>query len=412
MRSRKKYQVFISSTFDDLYRERQAVTWALLKARFIPVGMEAFSATDDRGWKTITATIDDSDYYILIIAGKLGTIDESTGKSWTRLEYEYARNRGVPVLAFVRNQGEIKKDDLERESLRATLLDDFIAEVESNHHRERWTDQADLVSRVNTALSNHVQDDEHVGSDRPGWYRGDQLPASAETLDELARLSRENANLRSELALRTAERPRLEIWYQGRPVTNSLTLRCERVRLAEPKTRSLSYRALASISTGPEPKEVVNAINKTIWLEFALRNFGNCSAHSLRIEAAVSPATGVQICPASMQIVSIHDRRRDSTAHVYVDRHGADGDIATIVQRMKDLNPGDTEQLVKFGIEIGDSAAHSHLACRFVVTDAGGPLLDSNIDIRLTYTGRVTTIEESDLDKFDGKSATRTADAT
>ena len=49
MRSRKKYQVFVSSTFDDLYQERQAVTWALLKARFVPVGMEAFSATDDRG---------------------------------------------------------------------------------------------------------------------------------------------------------------------------------------------------------------------------------------------------------------------------------------------------------------------------------------------------------------------------
>ena len=113
MSSRKKYQVFISSTFTDLKEERKAVTWELLKARHVPVGMEAFSATDDRGWKTITATIDDSDYYVLILAGRLGSKNDALGKSWTQLEYEYAREHGIPVLPFVREDRRITRDQLD-----------------------------------------------------------------------------------------------------------------------------------------------------------------------------------------------------------------------------------------------------------------------------------------------------------
>jgi hypothetical protein len=66
--ARPKYQVFISSTYADLREEREAVTWAILTARHIPVGMEAFTATDDRGWQTIKSVIDRSDYYVLILA--------------------------------------------------------------------------------------------------------------------------------------------------------------------------------------------------------------------------------------------------------------------------------------------------------------------------------------------------------
>ena len=41
----KKYQVFISSTFDDLKEERKAILEAILITNNIPVGMESFVAT-------------------------------------------------------------------------------------------------------------------------------------------------------------------------------------------------------------------------------------------------------------------------------------------------------------------------------------------------------------------------------
>lgn len=172
MALKRKYQVFISSTFDDLRIERQLVTWALLKARHIPVGMEAFSATDDRGWRIISATIDDSDYYVLILAGKLGSVDTTTGLSWTRREYEYARSVGVPILAFVRDIRTITADKMESVSERVHALKEFTGLVETTHHRERWSDGTELISNVTTALSNQIQDDELSGHGRPGWYRG------------------------------------------------------------------------------------------------------------------------------------------------------------------------------------------------------------------------------------------------
>lgn len=410
MRARKKYQVFISSTFEDLHHERQAITWALLKARFIPVGMEAFSATDDRGWKTITATIDDSDYYILVLAGKLGSVDESCHKSWTRKEYEYARAKGVPVLAFVRDQDLVTKDKLEHTPERIALLEDFIREVEANHHRERWTDQADLVTRVGTALGNHVQDDEHAGIERPGWFRGDQLPASTEALDELARLSKENADLRADLARQVGERPTLELWCQNAPVAELLAFRVDQVRLKASPGSTNPFGALASIRTGPKPEEVVRLINATVWLQFDLRNSGRIPARSLRIEVRLSPAVDVHVYPASMGVVPLRDKTCDSTAHVHVDRYHASGDTAVVVERMQDLNPGVMEQLVAFGVEVPATWTGT-LDCQMCASDQGGALLDKRFKMQFERRN-IHTIDEDRIDEWDAKIAVRTQDAT
>jgi Domain of unknown function (DUF4062) len=42
----KKLQVFVSSTYNDLLAERQAVVEAILMAGHIPAGMELFAAGD------------------------------------------------------------------------------------------------------------------------------------------------------------------------------------------------------------------------------------------------------------------------------------------------------------------------------------------------------------------------------
>lgn len=46
-----KYQVFISSTYEDLREERDQVVRAILEMGHIPVGMEMFSAADEEQWK-------------------------------------------------------------------------------------------------------------------------------------------------------------------------------------------------------------------------------------------------------------------------------------------------------------------------------------------------------------------------
>jgi transketolase C-terminal domain/subunit len=76
----------------------------------------------DRGWETIKSVIDRSDYYVLILAGRYGSVYRR-GKSWTEKEYEYAVLRNIPVLAFIRAKRSIRADAMDEDSgLRAILF--------------------------------------------------------------------------------------------------------------------------------------------------------------------------------------------------------------------------------------------------------------------------------------------------
>lgn len=79
----KKYQVFVSSTYEDLREERQEVMHALLELDCIPSGMELFPAADEAQWSLIKGVIDECDYYILILGGRYGGL--SSGKKGTDL---------------------------------------------------------------------------------------------------------------------------------------------------------------------------------------------------------------------------------------------------------------------------------------------------------------------------------------
>ena len=96
----KRYQVFISSTFSDLEDERQSVLKAVLELGHMPAGMELFPASDATAWQLIKAVIDDSDYYVLIIGGRYGSLDE-TGIGYTEKEYNYAVESNKPVIPFL-----------------------------------------------------------------------------------------------------------------------------------------------------------------------------------------------------------------------------------------------------------------------------------------------------------------------
>lgn len=63
-----------------------------------PIGMEMFSAADDDQWKIIKEAIDSSDFYILIIGNRYGSIEETTGISYTehiRTNLEEYLEKGV-----------------------------------------------------------------------------------------------------------------------------------------------------------------------------------------------------------------------------------------------------------------------------------------------------------------------------
>ncbi|MCG3181188.1 MAG: hypothetical protein BIFFINMI_03563 [Phycisphaerae bacterium] len=194
--SKKKYQIFVSSTFQDLIGHRQGVSNALLKADHLPVGMETFPADDKDSWEVIKRVIDDSDYYVVIIGGRYGTTDE-TGMSYTEREYDYAVSKSIPVLAFIHKKPEdIPYKHTEADESKRIKLEAFRKKALQRACRY-WQDEKDLMTEVMASLM-------QVSSmtDRPGWVRGDQVRTGedARVLSELnqqvASLQRENAALR------------------------------------------------------------------------------------------------------------------------------------------------------------------------------------------------------------------------
>lgn len=73
----RRYNVFVSSTYEDLKEERQSVIQALLETDCFPSGMEMFPASDEDQWEMIKSFIDISDYYIVVSAGRYGSISST-----------------------------------------------------------------------------------------------------------------------------------------------------------------------------------------------------------------------------------------------------------------------------------------------------------------------------------------------
>lgn len=126
---KKKLQLFVSSTFEDLRMERQLVIEAILEMGHLPAGMEYFISDNVEQFKLIKQWIDESDAYILICGGRYGTIDESdpAKRSYTHLEFDYAKETKKPVkvlrlsdsfLQDKKKNGIYSNDDLMNEQLK------------------------------------------------------------------------------------------------------------------------------------------------------------------------------------------------------------------------------------------------------------------------------------------------------
>lgn len=166
---KKRYQVFVSSTFTDLQAERSEIMQALLELRCIPAGMELFPASNDEQWKLIKRVIDDSDYYVVVIAGRYGSL-HSTGISYTEMEYRYALEIKKPIIGFIHEAPlQLCAGDCEQDSEKKEKLTDFIKLVE-NKVVKYWKNAHDLGSKVSRSIVNLIEDNPAVG-----WVRGDSV---------------------------------------------------------------------------------------------------------------------------------------------------------------------------------------------------------------------------------------------
>jgi hypothetical protein len=187
----KKYQIFVSSTYEDLKSERDQVIKAVLEMGNIPVGMEMFSAADEEQWKIIARQIDESDYYVVIVAHRYGSMVK--GVSYTEKEFDYAVSKGIPIYGFIIDDAvQPLAKDTETDAKKKVALEKFRSKVK---HRPIgfWKKADDLHGKVSIALMKAFNT-----TPRVGWSR--DVGIGPEVSQELSRLSKENAELRLELA--------------------------------------------------------------------------------------------------------------------------------------------------------------------------------------------------------------------
>ena len=178
----KKYQIFVSSTFRDLVEERQDTIKSVLDLGHIPAGMEGFPAIDMEQLKYIKKVIDQCDYYILIVAGRYGSID-ADGVSFTEKEYQYAVETGKVVLAFVLEHPELlPADKIDLDPTTVDRLNAFRAHVMTGRIVRHWKDRDSLKYAVFTSLVAAFEELPGIG-----WIRANTA-ASEDLLNQINEL--------------------------------------------------------------------------------------------------------------------------------------------------------------------------------------------------------------------------------
>lgn len=182
----KKYQVFVSATCEDLRDERHRLVELLLAAGCIPAGAELCPRdASPQQWNLIKSIIDESDYYLILVGGRYGTL-APTGVSYTHREFTYALTKRKPIASLIHDHPEdLPQDRRERNAEGMARLRDFRDLVSRSSLSRPWSHPDDLKPGIERLIAQLVKT--HPS---PGWVKGSVVANVAE---------RENQDLRRQL---------------------------------------------------------------------------------------------------------------------------------------------------------------------------------------------------------------------
>ncbi len=171
MTDKRKFSLFLSSTYEDLKEERQSLLGVALENGFIPVGMEQFHGMPTDQWSVITKVIDECDFYLLVIGGRYGSIDASTNLSYTEKEYNYAKSKGIRILVLIKKPSSItddKKDNGEDKYEKMRRLDAFRERVQNDGITADYFENLQELKYVATQTLRNARE---YADETDGWVR-------------------------------------------------------------------------------------------------------------------------------------------------------------------------------------------------------------------------------------------------
>lgn len=211
----KKYQIFISSTYEDLKDVRAKAIHTILSMSQFPAGMELFSAAEEEQWQIITETIDSSDYYVLIVGRKYGSIiadGPDAGISYTEKEFNYALEKGVPILAFVMDSSaSVEGSKIETDPKKLEGLNAFLEKVKTGRMVKFWKNADEFSAQLSQTLYKAM-----MRGNRPGWVRTTEfnIEESHARILELTERVHMLEKLNADLKLENNRKP--DLWVEAK----------------------------------------------------------------------------------------------------------------------------------------------------------------------------------------------------
>lgn len=171
---KKKLQVFISSTYEDMKQERQQAVEAILAAGHIPAGMELFASENEKQWIVIQRWIRESDVFLILLGGRYGSIEPTSQKSYIHREFEYAISRNKPIISI------IISDQFLQEKINSGYYTAKLPVETSNPKyielrrkiREKMSSEYNNISQISAAISRIFSNNESQFSKSSGWVSG------------------------------------------------------------------------------------------------------------------------------------------------------------------------------------------------------------------------------------------------
>jgi hypothetical protein len=152
-----KKTIFVSSTFRDLAEHRRAV-WDLLGTFEVNLrGMEAFGARTEAPLETCLAEVEQCNVYLGVIGFRLGSVDDLSGKSFTQLEYERARELNLEILIYLRDENAtLRLSDIDLDAVPREKLASFKRTLRESHTVDTFDGPADLATKLKRDLQRHL----------------------------------------------------------------------------------------------------------------------------------------------------------------------------------------------------------------------------------------------------------------
>jgi hypothetical protein len=116
--------------------------------------MEEFGARTE-----CLAEVEQSDVYVGIVAFRIGSIDSQSGKSYTQIEYERAKELGKEILVYLADEhvARVRYADIDTDLLHREKLKAFKATLLERHTVNTFSTPEDLADKLRRDFRRHFE---------------------------------------------------------------------------------------------------------------------------------------------------------------------------------------------------------------------------------------------------------------